>query len=440
MEEVKIEYFEYLPTEERRQAAKRLKKYMEYFQAELSGIENRSVKERVQEVLPKGKGEKAKRAEKQMHRLQKYYEFLANVSKSAFENAVQVAGKQDLNSSTLGTSIALLSGAAQTNDTLASLGGGVMCAGGLGMAIDGGASLLANITGLSKLSGLSDKEQAIIYKKAFETAMNLLMQSDISEEKIRMALMNTMEKIQEVKEKYEYITDPEEMAKLIQDECVIEVAAGIEGTSDYNKFKKYVETTIGASAWGKMTQNAQIFLITGELLYDQWKVYGDDNIDFAPICMSVSKALEVEVTRRYFMGYLKYLNENSMDIPSEMLVKENGEFREKREEEFMLGNITGVTGYAVYLDTNNVKLVGRLTDENQKFLRYAKEELFKGLSEAKCVELIKRHALNIKKVCVNYRNPSAHKQKITKVSARECLDFMIDVKKIMGKMLDECAW
>lgn len=35
MEEVKIEYFKYLPTEERRQAAKRLKKYMEYFQAEL---------------------------------------------------------------------------------------------------------------------------------------------------------------------------------------------------------------------------------------------------------------------------------------------------------------------------------------------------------------------------------------------------------------------
>ena len=129
-----------------------------------------------------------------------------------------------------------------------------------------------------------------------------------------------------------------------------------------------------------------------------------------------------------------------MDIPAEMLMKENGEFREKREEEFMFGNITGVTGYAVYLDTYSVKLVGRLIDENQKFLKYAKNDLFKGESEAKCVELIKKHALNIKKVCVNYRNPSAHKHKITKVSARECLDFMIDVKKIMGKMLDECAW
>ena len=50
------------------------------------------------------------------------------------------------------------------------------------------------------------------------------MQSDISEEKIRTALMNTMEKIQEIKERYEYITDSEEIAKHIQDECVIEVS------------------------------------------------------------------------------------------------------------------------------------------------------------------------------------------------------------------------
>lgn len=49
----------------------------------------------------------------------------------------------------------------------------------------------------------------------------------------------------------------------------------------------------------------------------------------------------------------------------------------------MLGNITGVTGYAVYLDTETVKLVGRLTDENQKFLKYAKVELFAGHREAK---------------------------------------------------------
>lgn len=188
-----------------------------------------------------------------------------------------------------------------------------------------------------------------------------------------------------------------------------------------------------------MTQNAQIFLITGELLFDQWKIYGDD-VDFAPICMSVSKALEVEVTRRYFMGYLNYLKESGQEFPMELLIRDGNSYREKTEEEFMLGNMTGVTGYVVYPDTKSVKLVGRLTDENQKFLKYAKADLFKGKGEAECVKIIKKHSYNIKEVCVKYRNPSAHKQKITKVSARECLDYMIDVKKVMGEMLDDCTW
>ena len=38
-----------------------------------------------------------------------------------------------------------------------------------------------------------------------------------------------------------------------------------------------------------------------------------------------------------------------------------------------------------------------------------------------------------KKVCVQYRNPSAHKQKDTKISVREYLDYMIDVKKLWEK-------
>lgn len=423
MEDAKINYIELLPTEERRQTAERLKRYAEYFQNEISRCEKKKVRQRLHEAFSQGKEEKNKKNQERKEELQTYFDFILSISKSAYENASQMTEKEEQIPELC--AISSLYGAASTNVSLTALGK---------------SDFLKEMTGLSRVTSLSDKEQAIIYKKAFETAMNLLMQSDISEEKIKNALTNTMDKIQKIKDKYADITDSEEMAKLIQDECVVEVSSGVENTSDYNKFKKYISDTIGSEAWEKMTHNAQIFLITGELLYDQWKVYGDENIDFAPICMSVSKALEVEVTRRYFTGYFNYLNRNDMKIPADMLVKENGEFREKREDEFMLGNITGVTGYAAYLDTNMVRLVGRLTDENQKFLKYAKEDLFSGLSEVKCIEIIKKHIFNIKKVCVNYRNPSAHKQKISKVSARECLDFMVDVKKVIGEMLDDCSW
>lgn len=418
-------HIEYLPTEERREYAKRLKRYAEYFQMQMDSIEGRTVKDRIIDNLHREK--KEGQQERLQYRMVRYGELVREIiTRSQEEYANKVKDIVNIESGKLwvGKPIVSVAGMAAVTPGIGGiLGGGI--AGGVAM--------------LNDLSGLSDKQQLAMYKKFFETTMLLLQQSEISEEKIKSALVATMNKIGDIKEKYGDIEDDDLLAQKIQDECVVEIIEGIEHTSDYSKFQKHIEQTIGISAWNKMTQNAQIFLITAELLYDQWKIYGDD-IDFAPICMSVSKALEVEVTRRYFMGYLDYLNKHKEILPDELMIKENGSYRPKYEEEFMLGNITGVTGYAVYLDTETVKLVGRLTDENQNFLKYAKVELFAGKSEAECAQLVKKHVYNIKKVCVQYRNPSAHKQKVTKISARECLDYMIDVKKVMGEMLDDCSW
>ncbi len=421
-------HIEYLPTEERREYAKRLNKYSEYFRAQMDSIEGRTVKDRIIDNLHRKK--KEERQKRLQSRMVKYVELVMKmVTRSQEEYANKVKDIVETEPGKLvnvGKPIASIAGMVAVTPGIGSiLGGGIVGVGGIGM--------------LNDLSGLSDKQQLAMYKKFFETTLRLLQQSDISEEKIKAALVETMNKIGDIKEKYGDIADDDLMAQKIQDECVVEIIEGIEQTSDYDKFQKHIEQTIGISAWNKMTRNTQIFLITAELLYDQWKIYGDD-IDFAPICMSVSKALEVEVTRRYFMGYLDYLNKHNQALPDNLMIKENESYRPKYEEEFMLGDITGVTGYAVYLDTETVKLVGRLTDENQKFLKYAKGELFAGKSEAECARLVKKHAYNIKKVCVQYRNPSAHKQKVTKISARECLDYMIDVKKVMGEMLDDCSW
>lgn len=193
---------------------------------------------------------------------------------------------------------------------------------------------------------------------------------------------------------------------------------------------------IGQDAWDKMNPNSQVFIVTAELLFEQWKIY-EEGIDFGPICLSVSKALEVEVTRRYFVGFRDYLQKEELQLPNEMYNKDGSI---KEADDYMLGNLTGVTGYAVYLDMQKVKLIGRFTDINQLFLRYVKADLMKGKSESQCSEAIKEHLLSVKNVCENYRNPAAHKKKMNKVSARECLDYMIDVKRILGKMIDDCRW
>ena len=50
-------HIEYLPTEERREYAKRLKRYAEYFQMQMDSIEGRTVKDRIIDNLHREKKE-----------------------------------------------------------------------------------------------------------------------------------------------------------------------------------------------------------------------------------------------------------------------------------------------------------------------------------------------------------------------------------------------
>lgn len=414
-----------LTTQERRALAARLQKYLTYFQEMQKRAEERKLIDRVVDSI---KPEK-KNKEKEQERIKKYYDLLSTVYEKTRKDEPAANDSKTV-----------ISGVAVKNDSLAELGGGAIAYGGAGMAAGsttlGGGLLGAGIGVLDTVAGLSDKEQAVFYKKLCETLMGVVSAFNVPEEVVKQELLKTMKNIGEIKEKYKDISDEEEMAKRIQDECVVELTAGVEETRDCDAFKEKVLNVIGQDAWDKMNSNSQIFIVTAELLFEQWKIY-EDGIDFGPICLSASKALEVEVTRRYFVGFRDYLQKEGLSLPDEMYNKDGSI---KETDDYMLGNLTGVTGYAVYLDTQKVKLIGRFTDINQLFLRYAKDDLMKGKSESQCVDAIKGHLLSVKNVCQNYRNPAAHKKKMNKVSARECLDYMIDVKRILGKLIDDCRW
>ncbi len=68
--------------------------------------------------------------------------------------------------------------------------------------------------------------------------MGVVSAFNVPEEVVKQELVKTMNSISEIKEKYKDISDEEEMAKRIQDECVIELTAGIEGSRDCEAFKK----------------------------------------------------------------------------------------------------------------------------------------------------------------------------------------------------------
>lgn len=393
-----------LTTEERRSFVRRMQQYLDYFQHMQNSAESSTLTKRIIKSIKKKETKQKKNEE--IKSLEKYSKLMAKLIKKVTDES---DNKKIIGFPGATCCVAMLS-----------VGGGMLSVGPV----------------LDAVSGMSDKQQAIFYKKMCETLFGVVNAFNIPEEIVKQEMMKTMQKINDIKEKYKDVVDEDTMAKLIQDECVVSLSDGIEGTKDCEAFKAKVLEVIGESAWNKMITNSQIFIVTAELLFDQWEIY-EEGIDFGPICLSVSKALEVEVTRRYFIGYRDYLLRNDLQLSNEMYTREGDP---KEADDYMLGNTTGITGYVVYPDTQKVKLIGRLRDENQRFLRYAKNDLLKGKSEQQCVEIIQQHLLDIKNICQNYRNPAAHKQMIDKISARECLDYIIDVKKVLGKMLDDCAW
>lgn len=395
-----------LTTKERREFAGRLQKYLIYFQKMQKRAEEHKLIDRVVDLLKIEETRNYK--EKEQERIKKCYDLLSAVYEKTKKDETDVGSS--------GTVISVSQGMERGSVFDRFMGSGIGV--------------------FDAVAGLSDKEQAVFYKKMCETLMGVVTVFNVPEEIVKQELLKTMKSIGRIKEKYKDISDKEKMAKLIQDECVVELTAEIKGTRDCEVFNEKVLNVIGQDAWDKMNPNSQIFIVTAELLFEQWKIY-EEGIDFGPICLSVSKALEVEVTHRYFVGFQNYLQKEGLSLPDEMY-KKDGSI--KGADDYMLGNLTGVTGYTVYLDTQKVKLIGRFIDINQLFLRYAKSDLMKGKSESQCADAIKRHMLSVKNVCENYRNPAAHKQKMNKVSARECLDYMIDVERILGKMIDDCRW
>ena len=71
----------------------------------------------------------------------------------------------------------------------------------------------------------------------------------------------------------------------------------------------------------------------------------------------------------------------------------------------------------------------------KEFLEYAKSDLFKFSDQRRVEAEIEKDYHFIEKVRLDYRNPSAHRDRLTITSAKGCLDYVIDVQHMLKEML-----
>lgn len=112
----------------------------------------------------------------------------------------------------------------------------------------------------------------------------------------------------------------EEYEKIISkfsDKCVKKIRSSIEedvlGSNDCKKMKEELIGTLGKSAWKKLSRQSKRFLITSKITFNSLHKLGDD-LDYSGVCLLVTKALEVELTKRFYKGFNKYIEDNNIPL------------------------------------------------------------------------------------------------------------------------------
>lgn len=233
----------------------------------------------------------------------------------------------------------------------------------------------------------------------------------------------------------------EEYEKIISkfsDKCVKKIRSSIEedviGSNDCEKMKEELIGTLGKSAWKKLSRQSKRFLITSKITFNSLCKL-DDDMDYSGVCLLITKALEVELTKRFYKGFNKYLEDNNIPLEEHhtSLVKENYE-----------GNLVIVPDYDITLGSMPYILCykkdcdSEIHEKNVSILiEYSKAKLFTDYhTDEEIKKTLKKYGNEIKEITYRYRNPAAHTNELGCRKAKKCLDYVIDVKHFLKTMLD----
>lgn len=193
-----------------------------------------------------------------------------------------------------------------------------------------------------------------------------------------------------------------------------------------------LQNTFGASAWAKLAEQSQTFLVSAKVIFGSL-IALQDAVDYSGVCLLVTKALELELSRRFcadFISFLKqkYRKEYS-SYPSTLLDKYGKPIKTRH---FTLGSVAYVLCYERAPNMSD----DIFENNKQKLLEFCKEKLFTKLVDTDILARLDEFAMQVETVKTEYRNPAAHTNELKYVKAQECFDLIVDVEKLLKKMLE----
>jgi hypothetical protein len=219
------------------------------------------------------------------------------------------------------------------------------------------------------------------------------------------------------------------------EECTSRIVTSVKENNESKVFeleKRKLIASLGEDAWNKLDDSSKTFLISSKVMYNNM-ILLDNCLDYSGVCLLVTKALEVEMSRRFCSGYLEYLNKtyhkDYHNYPTPLL----GTYQRPLPlDKFTMGSFAFIL--CLYHDKKDTP--GQIAKNKRILLDYASHCIFSNKSYSQIEAILLDYAQEIDSIRQMYRNPAAHTNMLKRHNAESCFNLVLDVEKLLKKMLD----
>ena len=180
-------------------------------------------------------------------------------------------------------------------------------------------------------------------------------------------------------------------------------------------------------SWNKLSDLSKTLLITSQFMYTNL-IKSSTKMDYSGICILITKALEIEITERFYTNFLKYLKKQYDDeyknYPTGLMFKNKGPLY---DYQFTLGSVA----YVLCNKTSKYDKKEQKKNNKKQLMDYCKCCILSKYNIKEIEEKIDAFASSIEEIRLNFRNPSAHRDGMTLDDAKKCRE------KIIGEFFKE---
>ena len=240
-------------------------------------------------------------------------------------------------------------------------------------------------------------------------------------------------------EKYDQTTDlveQEKMETAFQNEVselLVTITNNMMTVANRDRYETVMIDQLGERVWKELlSARSRTYLISAMMTFDSMnKLAERDAVDYSGVCLQVTKVLDEEMAARFYTLYKRYLYKNYLldDWPQAMKTKYGDE--PLSSNDFTIGSIAHVIG---------ISARGRIYNATayEQVQEFAGKCLYKdGMSGQEIRDHLIKCVECAEKTRKDYRNPAAHRESMSYISAKECIDYLIEQTKMIKQILQD---